>query len=220
MRHVFCTFTLCFAIVYSALGQESKIYTPQKGDWGISIDASSLFNILNKNNSYEDFSISTKYLLSDKFSSTIQVAALGVYNKNYNVEHNNDISTYLGFYSASLGFQYLHNTEKRLRVFTGASITFTNTTGLLSEGDDRDKENLKISHIYTAPYYITFGAGVEIFLFPKISLSSDVSFIFTWNQETGELPDESGRKYRVSRSFAYMTCVGGLGGKLSFNIYL
>ena len=194
MKKIFFSF-LFLSFICTSYAQDKICYTPNQGDLGLSISAETLLNLSGMSN-MEDIARG-KYFFTDDLAVTLGVSALGLETAYDKAESST------GIFFFDFGFQYFWTTEKRLRPFTGISIAYAKTK------EDLRYDDLTLDIRYQTPYFCTIGIGAEFFLYPNVSISSDVSFLFSYFS-----PNK-----KTFPSFFYATCVGGLGGKLALNVY-
>ena len=193
MKKLFSLF-LFLSFTYTSYAQDKICYTPNQGDLGLSISAETLLS-LTEMGSMGDIARG-KYFFTDDLAVTLGVSALGL-------EMADKAESSTGIIFFDFGFQYFWTTEKRLRPFTGFSVAFAKAK------EDLRYDDLTLDLRYKTPYFCAIGIGAEFFLYPNVSISSDVSFLFSaFSPNKKKFP-----------SFFYATCVGGLGGKLAFNVY-
>lgn len=206
MKRLFTILLFSISIV-QLYCQKSKVFAPQKGDWGISTDASNIFKFINGNPSEEI--MRGKYLFSDQFAI---MGGVGFANYSYS-EHQDSHSTKA--MRIELGGQYFFNSDKRIRPFAGVNISY-------SAGVDKEKnESTSNFDIFTSPFYAYLGIGAECFITRCISLSTDFGVGIACSIERTETIMGNGDVVinHMDWIFSYATGTGGLGGKLALNIY-
>ena len=207
MKKLVTIILLSSTLVGKLYCQESNIIAPQKGDWGISTDASNIINIINGYSS--EGVLRGKYLFSDQFAILGGLSFAGYSYSEFSDSHNTNT---IGL---ELGGQYFFPTDKRVRPFVGIKISY-------SSGINKEKnEDTSNTDIFTSPFYAYVGIGAEYFLTRNISLSTDFGLGIACTIKRMFTMTENGNTKDVDMDwfFCYATGMGGLGGKLALNIY-